>query len=123
MRDDIDEQIREEIPSELKEKVLLKVAPALERNREREEAERPGLLQWFFQPAFLGGAAATCAALAVIWIGTQGKREGIHALAKSPVQYDLEMLAEADLLRDLDLLDRWDELKKEPKGEWKKKKG
>ena len=119
MRDDLDPVIREEVPADLKAKVAAKVGPALARNKERHEAS-PGVLAWLFHPAALGGAVA--AGLVAAFVITRSAPAPQGELLAGPMQYDLEMLTNAELLDDLDVLEEWETLKK-AESEWKKNKG
>jgi hypothetical protein len=82
---------------------------------------RAGLLDWLFRPAFgMSLAAAGAAALVIVYL---------HAPTDRPAQVafmgdDPEMVRDADMLMNLDLLREWPALEKmEKKREWKKKRG
>lgn len=118
MKKDIDEQIRETVPDDLRARVLQRAEPSLERNRRREgSAESSPWWASLFSPLALGGLATAGAAAAVIIVLSQHKADTPVA-ALGAAEYDLEMLAEAELLQDLEVLDKWEELRKA----WKPKK-
>lgn len=118
MNKDIDEQIREAVPDDLRARVLQRAESSLERNRRREAgAESSSWWASLLSPLALGGLATAGAAAAVVFVLSQQKADAPVA-ALGTAEYDLEMLAEAELLQDLEVLDKWEELRKA----WKPKK-
>lgn len=117
---DIDDQIKEKVPSALRERVLSRVEPTLERNRKREQSG--GEEAWWsflFRPIAIGGLATAGFAAAVVFILSQPQKgDAPVAAVSAPLEYELEMLAEAELLEDLIVLENWEKLRKE----WKPKK-
>ena len=104
-------------PPEQRGRVLKRASEILERGA--GEAAGPSLLSWLFRPAVgLGLAGACAAALAFIFVhkGTQQNPPG------SPFRYDPEMVRNAEMLDDLEVLLKLPGLENLDKKKWPKRK-